>query len=355
MTAIIFHTPGHIDLRAFTMMGVSVKPQTNNPIGYFGTGLKYAMAVLVRLGAEPVVWIGRDKYVFQKKHAEFRGQAFEALRIRCERFNFLKARYTDLPYTTSYGRNWKMWQVFRELEANTRDEGGDTINWQGEPIVGVDGKTIIVIDHPEMVEAWEKRAEVFLPGAAREAAVETKENIQIFPDQSKYLYWRGLKVAELHKPTLRTYNIRSYMELTEDRTLKYDFYARDAIARHILTCDDERLVHNVLTADEEMWEHDITFDNSTEPSRAFRRVMDRRPKSVRSGIYSWWGRHDDRIRAPTKSLFEAHPTPWTLVDDHIVMDANNEAVFDEPGGYTGKWSRVAKEIIKRLNAGGQTE
>jgi|SRR5580700_2676661 hypothetical protein len=346
MTAIVFATPGLIDLRAFTMMGVSVKPQTANPIGYFGTGLKYAMAVLVRLGAEPVVWIGRDKYTFQKKLAEFRGQSFEGLRIRCERFNLLKARYTDLPYTTSYGRNWKMWQAFRELEANTRDESGTTLATDA-PLEGADGKTLIVIEHPEMVEAWEKRADIFLPGAVREA----DQNVQVFPDRSKYLYWRGLKVAELHKPTVRTYNVCSYMELTEDRTLKYDFYARDAIARHVLTCDDERLVYDVLTAGDEMWEHGLTFDNWTEPSRAFRRAMDRRPKGISSGVYGWWGRHDDRVRVPTKSLFEAHPTPWRVVDDHIVLDAKDDAVFDEPGGYNGRWVRVAEEIIKRLNAG----
>ena len=43
-------------------MGVSAKPNTKSPIGYFGTGLKYAMAALVRLGTQPVVWIGLISY-----------------------------------------------------------------------------------------------------------------------------------------------------------------------------------------------------------------------------------------------------------------------------------------------------
>lgn len=38
-----FHNPGELDPRLITTFGVSIKESTN-PIGYFGTGLKYALA-----------------------------------------------------------------------------------------------------------------------------------------------------------------------------------------------------------------------------------------------------------------------------------------------------------------------
>jgi hypothetical protein len=71
---LVFETPGLIDLRAFTVMGFNAKPATENPIGYFGTGLKYAISVLCRLGTKPVVWIGQDKYTFYTKTVD-RGTA----------------------------------------------------------------------------------------------------------------------------------------------------------------------------------------------------------------------------------------------------------------------------------------
>ena len=45
---IIFQNKGLIDVHAISIMGVSVKE--DNSIGFFGTGLKYAIAVLLREG-----------------------------------------------------------------------------------------------------------------------------------------------------------------------------------------------------------------------------------------------------------------------------------------------------------------
>jgi hypothetical protein len=49
-----------------------------NPIGYFGTGLKYAISVLCRLGTKPVVWIGQDKYTFYTQDGRLPRQGFRA-------------------------------------------------------------------------------------------------------------------------------------------------------------------------------------------------------------------------------------------------------------------------------------
>ena len=46
---IVFENPGEIDIRSISTFGVSVK-EGDNPIGFFGTGLKYAIVVLLRTG-----------------------------------------------------------------------------------------------------------------------------------------------------------------------------------------------------------------------------------------------------------------------------------------------------------------
>ena len=46
---IIFENPGEIDPVAIITFGINVK-ESDHPIGFFGTGLKYALAILLREG-----------------------------------------------------------------------------------------------------------------------------------------------------------------------------------------------------------------------------------------------------------------------------------------------------------------
>ncbi len=339
---IVFDTPGLIDPRAFAVMGMSAKPNSANPIGYFGTGLKYAMAVLVRLGAKPIIWIGRDRYEFFLKPAEFRGSQFEMLRMKINKWRLTRSSYTDLPFTTQYGRNWEAWMAFRELESNTRDENGETYTADGS-IEGEAGSTRIVVDLEVFTEAWENRAEIFLPDAPR-----TGTGIQIVDAASNHLYWRGLRVYTTAKPTTVTYNFLDHMQLTEDRTLSYEFMARSALAAWLVKCDDEALIELLLTVDEDVWEHDLEFDSSIAPSAAFHRVMLRYPKNLNINVGAYYSRHDERIVERTFDVFDAHPLPWTLAGN-TVFDAKDRAVFDAPYGYEGKWPLVGAAILRRVN------
>jgi hypothetical protein len=54
----IYSNPGALDLRALTIMGMNAKPNTDSPIGYFGTGLKYAVAIALRHGLTLTIWDG---------------------------------------------------------------------------------------------------------------------------------------------------------------------------------------------------------------------------------------------------------------------------------------------------------
>lgn len=343
MTCIVFDTPGKIDLRAFTLMGVSAKPKTSNPIGYFGTGLKYAMAVLVRLGAEPVVYIGWDQHTFFKRPDTFRGAEFEQLSMRKVNAGWLQPKTVDLPYAVSYGRNWKAWMAFRELESNTRDEGGITFQVENDPGPAGADTTRIVVDLPDFDAAWEKRDEVFLPGAVREG-----DGIQVLAGETRNLYWRGLKVYETPKPTVLTYNFLDHLDLTEDRTLQHEFMARYRLGCWVAQQDDERLIERVLTAGEGCWEHDIQFDDSSAPSRAFHNVALRHPKRVAPAFHAYYARHDERVVEETFDAYEAHPLPWKI-EGGAVVDNRGTTVFDAPYGYVGKWELLAAAILKRIN------
>lgn len=343
---VVFETLGKIDMRAFTLMGVSAKPNTKNPIGYFGTGLKYAMATLVRLGAEPVVYVGTDRWTFKKRHDSFRDVEFEQLVAWREGLGtrLVRRRFSEfpLPFAVSYGRNWKPWMAFRELESNTRDEQGLTTTSLQEPGPSYSGGTRIVVRHPEFYEAWQKRDEIFLPGADVSGS-----GVQVLFEESKYLYWRGLRVFELPKSSVLTYNFLQHIDLTEDRTFAGDYMPKYYLGQWMLHCSDEFLVEKALTAGEKHWEHGVTFPDHEAPSRAFHNVALRHPKNLPPAFHSYYGRHDERITAKTFDLYEAHPLPWR-VEGNGVVDKGGRTIFEAPYGYAGKWPLTAAEILRKL-------
>jgi hypothetical protein len=69
---ISFSNPGEIDMTAISVMGLSAK-ESDSAIGRFGTGLKYAVAITLRLGGQITIWSGLNHYTFEAKHIKFRG------------------------------------------------------------------------------------------------------------------------------------------------------------------------------------------------------------------------------------------------------------------------------------------
>lgn len=343
---LVFRTQGLIDLRAFTVMGFNSKPKSANPIGFFGTGLKYAVAVLCRLGSNLVVYIGRDKYTFYTKTVDFRGKSFEQIWMRSDRWK-MRARNTELPFTTEYGKNWKPWMVFRELESNTRDEQGETYTVLGpaEDINGVDsmeGYTTIIIDHPEVVEAFLKGG-TFVD-EAKHPVISEDSAVKVRAGGGTELFYRGIRAKDTTKPTLFSYDFVNTHGLTEDRTFESEFWVRSNLGSFIATCEDEEIIETVLTAPEENWEHNLEIPQYVKPSEAFHRVMHRRPRGLSLGVTRYYSRHDTRPMAKTISPWQAAPRPWR-VDGTSVVDANGKELFTEPCLYNGRWDVLAEELV----------
>lgn len=277
---IVHVTPGLLDVRGFTILGLHAKPNTDTPIGKFGSGLKYAVATLVRLGCKVQVFIGDTEYEFYTKNADFRGVGYKQLMMKKKKGFLSKWTYIELPFTTEFGRFWKAWQAFRELESNTRDECGYT---GADPSI-VDprdyGQTVIIVSGEPYEEAYRDRDKVFLPEALTKR--EGDDRVQVFNEPSKFLYWRGIRVADLDKPSIYTYNILADLELTEDRTIKYMFYAHSHIASYIARSKDQKLINAVVSAKGEVFEAKLDFDYAHEaPSPEFLEVI--RKKRLRGG------------------------------------------------------------------------
>lgn len=100
---IVFKNEGILDINSIITFGVSVK-EKESAIGFFGTGLKYAIAVLLRNGCEVAIKSGLDVYYF----------GTESLIVRGKSFPIVTMNGKQLSFTTEYGKTWELWKAARE-------------------------------------------------------------------------------------------------------------------------------------------------------------------------------------------------------------------------------------------------
>lgn len=243
-----FQNSGCIDPRSFTVIGVSVK-EGPNPIGYFGTGLKYAISIILRSGGSITIYSGLDEYKLTTKSVTIRGQAFDVVCCNDQ----------ELGFTTELGKNWQMWQAFRELHCNTVDENGTTANVQLDPS---ESMTTIVVRSDEFAKCHAEMEKYFMT-----AEPVCKTPMVEFHGPSASVFYRSILVgnAQDGRPFMFTPNVTGQLELTEDRTFKDYWMVKKRIAEAILTCENEEFMEQWLTADNTWAEHYLDLDWSSQP------------------------------------------------------------------------------------------
>src|SRR5579863_6415046 len=108
---LLFSNPGVLDMNLVKLLGVSVK-ESESPIGFFGTGLKYAMAVALRIGGSMTIFVDGAKYEVNGRKVTLRDKEFTQVMLNDE----------PLGFTTELGKQWEPWMVVRELYSNALDE-----------------------------------------------------------------------------------------------------------------------------------------------------------------------------------------------------------------------------------------
>jgi len=351
MRHVVFKTPGLIDIRSFTVMGLSSKPNSDSPIGKFGTGLKMAIAVLVRNDIKVVLWIGRTKYTFKKYAIKYRGM--EALQIKMEKEvhglrKILSKSYELLPFTTELGKYWELWQAYREIESNTRDEKGITYIWDDkkhsevESPGGHESRTLLIVSGEKFVQEYLDREKTFLPDGLTLRGDSTGD-VQIIDRPSQHIYWRGIRVHDLPEKSssVLTYNILSDLELTEDRTAKDMWDVEYKIKSALLRSEDDGVLRKAIgEAPKESFEATLNFSYIVaKPTPVFR-------SHALSGTHftarSYAEAHEPK---PEKiDPWKEFPRPWSLDGDEGRILDNNDVLVCQ-----AESMMIATAIINRVN------
>lgn len=237
---ICFHTNGIIDPLSWEIIGMSAK-ESDSAIGQFGSGLKFAIAILLRTGHQIEIVTEGTTYVFSTVNKTFRSKEF----------NIVTCNGKELGITTDMGKHWDLWMAYRELVSNTMDEGG--IHYQGEPM---DQGSTIVVTGDAFVKLLAKHEEYFV--GEREPLAECG-SVNIYRGQGS-IFYRGVRVGEM-KNAHHSYEIKDDLELTEDRTIKNEYRVKSYVAGMICKdLKDKKILRRILTLPKENWEHDLDFD-----------------------------------------------------------------------------------------------
>lgn len=251
---IIFQNPGLIEMAAVTTMGVSLKNEGS--IGYFGTGLKFAIATILRHKGTLTIHRGTEAFAFTADEITVRGETFERVCMNGE----------PLGFTTALGRDWEPWMAFRELASNCRDEGGRYFtggNW-----AAIADHTTITVAGEAMMEVWPERRSIMLEGDPRIAG----EGIEVRDGASPYVFYRGVRIFKAPRPLAFTYNILERLDLTEDRTAKNWWEVEIKLERGIGQLEDRSILRRIMTCGELFAEHHMDVPRWGDPAPAFREL-----------------------------------------------------------------------------------
>jgi hypothetical protein len=252
-----FKNFGKIDPRCITTIGVSVK-ETENPIGFFGTGLKYAIAIILRNGGAVTIWSGLEHFNFTTKSVSIRGETMELVCMNGQ----------ELGFTTQLGKTWKVWQALREIYCNTLDENG--VSQIGE-ISPCEDHTVIMVDLDEFTDCYRDIGKYIL----QSNSIIEGNYISFHDNMSHHVFYKTISVIDVwdSKPFFFTPNIQSKIDLTEDRTAKDHWQIKRLLAEAILECEDKEFLEKWLTVGPDYAEYTVDLDWSHIPSQEFLSVV----------------------------------------------------------------------------------
>lgn len=250
---ILIQNDGEIETNSFELIGASTKRGQSGKIGFFGSGLKYSIAYMMRNEIDFRIFSGAQELKFSTVPEVLKNQTFERICINGN----------PTSYTVTMGPTWKEdWYVLREIYCNALDEGHCLVLKDVENVSPSDGKTRIYIERTakleKVMECWDRyfadeRTPLFeypevytssLGISDGSHALDYKQPLKVYTKTSGVLYRRGINVHEYGR-RLFDYDFQ-YVDINEDRTAKssgsLDYAFLDMMGQFI----DEQWVKSVL-------------------------------------------------------------------------------------------------------------
>lgn len=340
--------PGLVEVAALTTMGVNVKDNAEESIGYFGTGFKYAIAQLLRTGHKVTVWRGTSRYEFFAVEELIRGKKFSIVHMKGPDGAF------PLGFSTDLGKNWELWMSFRELYSNMLDETG-AMRFSEHPPAPTPGTTLVVVEGSEFHLIAKNKHTIFLEGEPIHQFLHShgthrnKPFVNIHKGKSDQLYVKGVRAFTLESESVLTWNFLSpTVVLTEDRTVRDVYVLRNGVGQQV--CEhllDKDLLKAFVTAKEGSFEYGIDIHWGSPTAEIIEVISEcirkRGNGSVTPSALLLWTAHRKQKAAATElELNEMQDAAW-----------DRATIFLEAAGY--KPSKFTFKFVEDLGDGNDYE
>lgn len=104
---ILIQNDGEIESNSFELIGASTKRNDTTKIGFFGSGLKYSIAYMIRNDIGFRIFSGEQELCFSTIPEKLKDQTFDRICINGK----------PTSYTTTMGPTWtEDWLILRELK-----------------------------------------------------------------------------------------------------------------------------------------------------------------------------------------------------------------------------------------------
>lgn len=255
---------GEIELNSLLLIGASTKRDDMTKIGYFGSGLKYAIAVLLKNKIDFKIFSGMKEIKITTALEEFRDKAFNVIKINGKKTNF----------TTEMGPDWEPWFAVREIYCNALDEFnyGLGIADKFEPEAG---KTKFYISFSEKLNELFSNWSKYFSDKRTDLIMEDKKfGMKLFSGNSKDLiiYRKGVRCYETKRKNLFHYDL-DWIKINESRVLTSEWDLQYYLPQKIAITATRDVIKNILDNYQNTFEEGLYWNYVTRYSEDWLMVI----------------------------------------------------------------------------------
>jgi hypothetical protein len=261
--------PGEIETLSMLLIGASTKRDDHSKIGFFGSGLKYAIAVLMREQIPFRIFSGAKEIKVKAKTVEFRGKQFGQISI--------DGKATSL--TTEMGIDWEPWFALREILCNAIDEGDHTIDVV-DAASPEEGKTKFYIEMTSKMSAvfasWDK----FFSEKRADAQLTVGKCKAFYGGDDLIAYRKGIRCHFEQRKCLYNYDM-DWATINESRVLASEWDFRYNLVQWIARNADDAMVRNIFDNYRDTFEEQLDWGYCVQFSDAWLSIIGTRPLVAR--------------------------------------------------------------------------
>lgn len=229
---------GRIQAEAFTLLGASSKRDDNTKIGFFGSGLKYAIAYMLREKVDFKVFSDYGEIKFTLKPSNFRETQLDIICVNGK----------ETSMTTSMGVDWEPWFILREIYCNAIDEGGSSIETVHEKqLVPVEDNTVFYIEanseFQKIMNLWDY---YFCENRKDILYYDMQENQLFVGGEELIVYRKGIRCLFLKETKcVFNYNV-GFVEINESRVIKDDWDFKYKVSEYFRKIADVSIIQYLM-------------------------------------------------------------------------------------------------------------